>query len=95
MCRNAKSAQSNVTIAGLQISDQPSASTTVPKWSQAAPEFPVSTVRIHYLRPSSPQRVSGESGDCRLFISQYELHIESNASAFFRTLPRCIYKFPI
>uniref|UniRef100_A0A3Q4ACU0 Retrotransposon gag domain-containing protein n=1 Tax=Mola mola TaxID=94237 RepID=A0A3Q4ACU0_MOLML len=37
---------------------------------------------LHSLHFSSPERFSGESGDCRPFISQCELHFEFNAAAF-------------
>uniref|UniRef100_A0A3Q3W915 DUF4939 domain-containing protein n=1 Tax=Mola mola TaxID=94237 RepID=A0A3Q3W915_MOLML len=40
------------------------------------------TTQICTLHLSSPERFSGESGDCRPFISQCELHIEFNAASF-------------
>ena len=43
-----------------------------------SPTSPVST----HLRLSSPERFSGESGDCRPFFTQCELHFEFNAAAF-------------
>uniref|UniRef100_A0A3Q3XA82 C2H2-type domain-containing protein n=1 Tax=Mola mola TaxID=94237 RepID=A0A3Q3XA82_MOLML len=61
---------------------QPSASPVAPKCSEAAAEPPVSTVNLYSLHLSSPERFSGQSVDCRPFISQCGLHFEFNAAAF-------------
>uniref|UniRef100_A0A3Q3WEJ8 DUF4939 domain-containing protein n=1 Tax=Mola mola TaxID=94237 RepID=A0A3Q3WEJ8_MOLML len=69
----------NLVIDQLQ---QPSASSIARKHSEAAAEAPASSVSLHSLHLSSPERFSGESGDCRPFISQGELHFEFNAASF-------------
>uniref|UniRef100_A0A3Q3XEQ6 DUF4939 domain-containing protein n=1 Tax=Mola mola TaxID=94237 RepID=A0A3Q3XEQ6_MOLML len=45
-------------------------------------DFPVSPVSSHSFHLSSPERFSGQSGDCCPFITQCELYFEFNASAF-------------
>uniref|UniRef100_A0A3Q3W030 Uncharacterized protein n=1 Tax=Mola mola TaxID=94237 RepID=A0A3Q3W030_MOLML len=74
--------QLNVIIDHLQILEQPSASPIAPKGSEAAAEFPVSPVSLHFFHLSCPERIFGDSGDCHPFISQCKLHFDFNASAF-------------
>ncbi len=54
---------------------------SVSQTSAAAPSSPLSGSSPH-LQLSRPERFSGDSGDCRSFLTQCELHFEFQASSF-------------
>uniref|UniRef100_A0A3B4V6J1 DUF4939 domain-containing protein n=1 Tax=Seriola dumerili TaxID=41447 RepID=A0A3B4V6J1_SERDU len=81
------SAQLNYVITQLQVLEQIAATrapgtetaTAAPPESPAPPAAPRDS---QLLRLSSPECFSSESGDCRPFLVQCELHFEFQASAF-------------
>ena len=52
------------------------------KGSETVAEPPASTMSLHSLNLSSPERFSRESGDFHPFMSQCELYFEFNAASF-------------
>uniref|UniRef100_A0A3B3HH37 CCHC-type domain-containing protein n=1 Tax=Oryzias latipes TaxID=8090 RepID=A0A3B3HH37_ORYLA len=50
--------------------------------SSAVPVAPIQTPPAPAVQLARPERFSGDSGDCRAFITQCELYFELNAAAF-------------
>ncbi len=90
------SAQLNHVITWLQGLEQTMAAhpSDPEATAAAAAETPASSSnppKYQFLRLSSPERFSGESGDCRPFLSQCELHFEFQASAFLSDRAKIAY----
>uniref|UniRef100_A0A3P9JJ87 CCHC-type domain-containing protein n=1 Tax=Oryzias latipes TaxID=8090 RepID=A0A3P9JJ87_ORYLA len=64
---------------------QPSSSSQTPHPSSSsspAPVAPFQTSPAPVVQLARPERFSGDSGDCRAFITQCELHLELHTAAF-------------
>lgn len=77
-------------LSHLTVSLQQGESTTPPSKDPVASSLSQPQTDTHssrspestHLRLSSPERFSGELGDCRPFLTQCELHFEFQAAAF-------------